>query len=94
LKNSSQIKILGHVVTVKTVKRPFVLQDQSGEADPGRGVISVLEGLEASVREATILHEVIHILDHHLALQMNEEQVTGIAQGLFSVLKDNPEFLR
>lgn len=94
LKKPVVLKILGHDVTVKTVKRTLFATPNIGEADSEKGEIRLVEGLERSVYEATLLHEVLHIIDHHLDLDVTEAQITGLAQGLFQVWKDNPGFLK
>jgi hypothetical protein len=88
------LRILGHTVRVERVRSPWVLSAKMGESDVDRGVIRILAGLEKSVDDATVLHEAIHIISDHLSLDLNETEVSGIAQGLFALFQDNPEFLR
>lgn len=88
------LRILGHNVCVSLVTSPMGSTDVIGEADYQGGQIRILANLEQSVFQATLLHETIHIIDHHLGLQLSEEQVAGIAQGLFQVFRDNPRFLK
>ncbi len=82
------LRILGHRVTVTRVRRAL-LSDPMGEADHQRGEIRIVRGLEPSVERATLLHEIVHIVNDHLDLGLSEEQVTGVAQGVFQVLEDN-----
>jgi hypothetical protein len=42
----------------------------------------------------TILHEMVHVLDHGMQLQLKEEQVHAVATGLYAIIKDNPEFFQ
>jgi hypothetical protein len=89
----NQIRVLGHIVKIKVVDVP--LQDSSlGQADAEGGEIRIRGGLEESVEQATLLHEVIHVIDHHLDLGLTESQVAGLGQGLFAVLRDNPQFVK
>ena len=64
-----------------------------GESDSFEGTIRIRADLEASVHQATLLHEIIHMIDHYLDLQLTEEMVSGVAQGLFATIRDNPTFL-
>lgn len=89
-----ELRILGHMVQVERVESTWFLSPKLGESDSDHGKILILEGLERSVDEATLLHEVIHTISDHLGLDLEESQVSGIAQGLFALFKDNPEFLR
>ncbi len=40
----------------------------------------------------TILHEMVHALDHGMQLKLTEEQVHAVATGFYSIIKDNKEF--
>ena len=94
MKPITSLKILGHVVTITRVPASFILSSNIGESDSGQGTIKIVDGLEKSVYEATLLHETFHIIDKHLDLGLTEDQVSGLAQGLFQVLRDNPRFMR
>ena len=47
-----------------------------------------------SQNEATLLHEVIHVISDSFAAGLEEKQVQAIASGLYSVLKDNEKLLK
>ena len=86
-----KLRILGHPITVTRVKPSLKGMDNMGECESFKGTISIRSDLEESVYTATLLHEVLHMLDHYLELKLSEEQVTGLGEGLFSALRDNPE---
>lgn len=89
-----ELRILGHQVSIRRIFSTWTMGEKIGESDCDRGEILILAGLESSVDEATVLHEAIHVISDHLSLDVSEAQVSGLAQGLFAMLKDNPEFLR
>src|SRR5580704_13092949 len=89
-----KLRILGHDVFVEEVNLPPMANSKDiGECDTDASEIRLGVWLEQSISRATLLHEVIHFIDHTLDLDMTEAQVTGVAQGLFQVLRDNEKFL-
>jgi hypothetical protein len=42
---------------------------------------------------STTLHEVIHIIDGLLQLDLSEQQTDGVALGIHSLLKENKKFM-
>lgn len=54
--------------------------------------VIIKEG-QLPVEEAdTVLHEIIHVIDYTMDLEMTEHQVRSIATGLIGVFQDNPLF--
>ena len=41
------------------------------------------------LQRETLLHEVIHALDHVYGFNFNEDQVKGLSNGLFQTMKEN-----
>lgn len=48
--------------------------------------------LVSSQLQDTILHELLHAIDLTLHLRMSEGQIHAMAAGLYSLLRENPEF--
>ena len=94
MKLPTKLRVLGHDILVKRVNVGLSMTRNIGEYDADHAVITVKMGLETSVEDATILHEVIHAIDNTLNLDMSEEQVTGVAQGIFQFLADNSFYTR
>lgn len=88
------LRVLGHNVKVVTVKDQLRVQDHFGESDHDAGEIRIRGDLESTVYQSTLLHECVHVIDVLLGLEMEEAQVAGVAQGLFAVIRDNPDFLK
>jgi hypothetical protein len=93
MKLPAKLRVLGHNILVERVKVGFTTTTVQGEYDSEQGIISVRMGMEPSIEEATVLHEVIHVIDVALDLGLSEDQVVGVAQGLFQFLADN-EFMQ
>jgi len=88
------LRILGRDVAVSLVaKGPMVASQEYGEADLDDSEIRIGDWLCESRARATLLHEVVHFIDDDLGLGMSEEQVAGVAQGLFQALRDNERFI-
>jgi hypothetical protein len=88
----ASLKILGHTVAVEKMERGG--RGNIGECEHDANRIAIGDWLEESVADATLLHEVMHFVSDCLGLDAKEEVVAGLAQGLFQVFQDNPEFLR
>jgi hypothetical protein len=60
-----------------------------GECDTELAVIRVKQGMEPTIEESTVLHEVMHFICDHLGLELEEQQVSALGQGLYQFLSDN-----
>jgi len=87
------LRILGHVVSVTPIYNRLHGDNTHGESDDSDGTIRIRGDLEPSIYQATLLHEVVHLIDDFLGLGLTEAQVTGISQGLFATIRDNGNFL-
>ena len=54
--------------------------------------IHYADDLQLDEKSDTVLHEVIHAVDHQMDTDLTETQVRRIATGLCAVFKDNPKF--
>ena len=54
-----------------------------------KGVIRILESYFPESKSRTLLHEIIHILDDDLDLDLTEQTIRRLTSGLYQVLKDN-----
>lgn len=56
--------------------------------------VIIKEG-QLPIEEAdTVLHEIIHVIDYTMDLDMTEHQVRSVATGLIGIFQDNPLFAR
>lgn len=56
--------------------------------------LRVLDRLPDDGARETLLHEVLHALDHALALDLDEGQITRLAAGLFALGQGDPTATR
>lgn len=80
------LKIGGHSFTVKFVDGIGVTV---GNVGVGNNIIKITKDLVKDQQEATLLHEIIHVLSDCYTLDLSEQAVAVLGEGLFQVLKDN-----
>lgn len=87
------IKIISHEVELIKNSPGNWSQGGLGRADIKEGQILLnIEQSEDSLR-STLIHEVTHYISDLLSLELSEQQVDGVAMGMFTFLKDNPDFI-
>lgn len=67
------------------------LGDASGEINFGPCVISIAGKIADDEAKETLLHELIHAVEHQLGIDIPEQKLRGFSVGLFAVMRDNPE---
>jgi len=85
----TRIKIGGHWLEIKLRNRYEHGFDHVSSINHSAGVIFLNESLSLSKRWSCLIHEILHELDWQLDLDLKENQVSAIAEGLFQVLTDN-----
>jgi hypothetical protein len=88
---SSNVRVLGK--TYKIQPLPDHAPDgEFGACNYAFQLIEYNSKLGTDELKDTILHEMVHCLDHGMQLKMSEEQVHAISTGFYSLIKDNKEF--
>jgi len=92
MKIPSKIKVSGVWYKIEIAKDT---SDDMNEAQNrgrvlfGKGIIKILDSYFPESKNRTLLHEIIHILDDDLGLDLEEKTIRRLASGLYQVLKDN-----
>lgn len=89
----SSVRIIGKTYKVLYASGKPLDDDNLGELDHDKQRIHVRTGQPLEQEQDTLLHEVVHGIDHEMNLNMSEKQVRGLATGMLAVLKDNPRLL-
>ena len=91
VKVPNQIKIAGRIYKVLLEARLVREQGNRGEVRWDREEIALDTNLNLNQRTVSFLHELVHIIDEHFCCRSNisEEITSGLAEGLFQLLKDN-----
>lgn len=75
--------VLGKQYSV-TYETSNAMNGNFGAAKRSDALIRINREISLEQQEETLLHEVIHIVDEELLLNMNEEQIHRLAVGLYS----------
>lgn len=80
------LKIGGHLYTIKFVDG---IGMTVGDVGVDNNIIRITKNLVKDQQEVTLLHEIIHALSGCYGLNLSEQVVAVLGEGLFQVLKDN-----
>lgn len=56
--------------------------------------IYVNDDYDEEQQKVTLLHEVLHGVDEIYRLSLSEDQIVGLAHGLYALIKDNPTLFK
>jgi Zn-dependent peptidase ImmA (M78 family) len=88
LENGSMY-LFSKIISVQKFKSNSRTDTAFGRSDDLMNVISINESIPLSNQEETLLHEVIHLIESNLGLELQEKQVQGLSVGLYDFLKSN-----
>lgn len=77
------LSVLSKTYTIDPVA-PMDEKSYLGRSNRDFGLIQIHPGITAQEQEETLLHEVIHIVDQSLKLDLSEEQVIRLSVGLYT----------
>lgn len=84
------LNVLGKRYAVQLVQRE---SGDYGECFVDKCRIEVADYQCEDQQRDTLLHEVMHAVDHEMHCSMSEPQIRRMATGLLAVLRHNPEFV-
>jgi hypothetical protein len=84
------VDVLGKPYTIEVVKKKG---SDYGECFCDQCHIEVASYQCDHQKRDTLLHEVMHAVDHEMDCDMKEEQIRRMATGLLAVLRQNPAFV-
>ena len=85
------VRILGKYYKIEPLPE-HAIDGEFGACNYAFQLIEFNQKLALDEQKDTILHEMIHVLDHGMQLGLKEEQVHAIATGVYALIKDNKEF--
>jgi hypothetical protein len=88
----TEIKYLGRKIEVEYFKQ-VEPNGYLGSCNNLKMKINLLEHKNKEEREATLLHELLHIISGDFELELNEKQICALANTLYSVIKENKELI-
>ena len=89
--NEFKIRLLSHEFRVIVESPTHWSEGGMGRASLKEQTIRLNDVLPNDTRHSTLLHEVIHLISDLTSIELTEVQVDVVAQGVFTLLKDNPE---
>ena len=101
MKRPERIRILGKRFVISFVPAgddglrdsPEDTEPGVGRCDPDKQRIWIEDGQPIESEQDSVLHEILHCVEHSMGLDVPEEVVRGFATGLLAVLKDNPRLI-
>ena len=88
----SAVRVIGKTYAVVWTRGRPLDDGNAGEMDPDKQRLHIRDGTPLEQEQDTLLHEVVHAIDHELDLKFSERQVRAFATGLLACFKDNPRF--
>ena len=87
------VRILGKTYKVQPLPE-HTMDGEFGACNYAYQLIEYNQKLAPDELKDTLLHEMVHIIDHGMQLGFKEEQVHAVATGLYAIIKDNKEFFQ
>lgn len=88
------LRILSHDISV-IFETPGALGDRlMGRARLAEQIININQNAHIDCIFTTFIHEVMHLISFMNNLELSESQVESLGVGMFSLLRDNPHFLK
>ena len=87
------VRILGLTYQVATETNTDFTDKANGHIDGDAQAIRIADGLGPDKERETLLHEVIHGTSFAMCSDLTEHQVRSMANGLYAVLRDNPDLV-
>jgi hypothetical protein len=87
----STIKIAGVTYTIEAVSQLRAEENCSGRVLFNKAIIQLDDSLCAEIASATLLHEVIEIINCENELKMSHRMIQSMATQIYGVIKDNVE---
>lgn len=88
-----RVKIVGKNYSVVVVDKVDE-EDSLGDSDEPSQQITIRRCQHFEAAKDTVLHEIVHAIDHAMGMDLAEQQVVGIAAGVLQVLRENPKLAR
>jgi hypothetical protein len=92
----SVITILSIPFNVLEVPEDTCGEESGADIDTAKGIIRLEEQMPTAIKREALLHELIHAADILTAEpkdQLQESDIVRISSVLFSILRDNPQFV-
>lgn len=89
-----RLRLFGKAYTVELQSESQLETKYQGRIDYQKCLITILAGLASDASKETLLHEIVHALEHELQLNLSEQQVGALSVGLWAACQANPTEMR
>jgi len=89
LLGKKEVMVLGMKHKISYFKEHDPTDSAMGRSLIKMGEIKICNEMPKDIQEQTISHEVVHIINDHLGIELKENQVCALASGLYSFIKEN-----
>jgi Zn-dependent peptidase ImmA (M78 family) len=90
MKPPKRVYVAGIAVSVEFKKS---LGDCFGRYSASRNLVLVEEGQNQDQERDTVVHELVHVIEHAMGITFTEEEVSKLAHGLVSLPRLNPQLV-
>jgi len=84
-----KLKAFGIDWKVRCLKDHPLLTGNMAYCDMPTNTILISSLIPHNEQMSALLHEIVHIVDHRLSLEIDEDKTMRLEAGLFSILHDN-----
>lgn len=92
---TTELRLLGHRIHLSEAEPGLDWEPHClGRCSLTESRVVLRAGLSDDLRRSTALHELTHLVSDLLQLGLSEQQVDGVAIGLYSLMQDSPAFMR
>lgn len=87
-----RIRVSGRKVVIK-VESPELQTELKGTYSSFTDTIAVLGTMSSDQQRMVVVHELTHCIEQTVHVEMTEQDVTGFANILYAVIRDNPKLM-
>lgn len=88
-----KLSILSHTIKVKEDDAKGWETGSHGQYTDNDNIVRINKSSTKQVKDLTLIHELIHVVESLTGQAMTEEQVQSQALGWYSIIRENPEFI-
>lgn len=87
----NELHIFGKLYTVKESPDCGLDPRLQGAINYQKATITIGADLAEGVKQETVLHEIVHGIEHEMQLELTEKQVGALSVGIWAFVQANPE---
>lgn len=93
-KGQQVVKVMSQRVTINPCDANGWDTGSFGQYDPATNQIKIKNNIDKDVSDNTICHELNHVIETMVGINLTEEQVQALGFGWYTIIRDNPSFIK